>query len=283
MTEQELKELFEVLEAQGWKPQLCDTPVPLYDGRVPCGLPNDVGDVVCEMAMLPREYLPMNRVFMATVTGDSMKDADILAGDVVVVEAGVSISDGDIVLVRVDGECTLKTYCEDENGKPWLVPQNEDYEAFPLEESQTVYIAGRIRDIIRQAPRIKYKSCLRFINKAKARLSKPEEISQVQISRAIREIAPSITVARQWYAVFRAMVDLGVVGDEDFDAFCTMIKTEVPRHAHLPVRDEIQRMAIMSFTKPVSMWNPDNAPVQGKRFSDYLKTAKLTKQLLGNK
>ena len=44
MNEQELKELFEVLEAQGWKPQLCDTPVPLYDGRVPCGLPNDVDD-----------------------------------------------------------------------------------------------------------------------------------------------------------------------------------------------------------------------------------------------
>lgn len=281
MNEQELKELFEVLEAQGWKPQLCDTPVPLYDGRVPCGLPNDVGDVVCEMAMLPRGFLPMNSVFMATVTGDSMKDANILAGDIVVVEAGVSVSDGDIVLVRVDGECTLKTYCEDENGKPWLVPQNEDYEAFPLEESQTVYIAGRIRDIIRQAPRIKYKSCLRFINKAKARLSKPEEISQVQISRAIREIAPSITVARQWYAVYRVMADLNIVREDDFDTFIGMVKTEVPRHTNLPQRAEMQRMAVDSFSKPLALWRPDKAPVQGKRYNDYLAIAQKTKELLG--
>ena len=45
MTEQELKEVFELLEAQGWKPMLCDTPVPLYDNEVACGVPNGVGDV----------------------------------------------------------------------------------------------------------------------------------------------------------------------------------------------------------------------------------------------
>lgn len=280
MNEQELKDIFEILEAQGWKPRLCDTPVPFYDGRVPCGTPNEVGDVVCEMAMMPREYLPMNRVFCATVTGDSMKDANIFAGDIVVVESGVSISDGDIVLARIDGECTLKTYCEDENGMPWLVPQNAEYDAFPLEESQSVYVAGRVRDIIRQAPRIKYKSCLKFINRAKARQQEPEEIPQLRISQAIREIAPTITVARQWYAVFRAMTDLDIVSEENFEAFCAMIREEVPGHKHLPVRDELQRMAIMSFAKPVALWNSDNAPVRGKRFSDYLNTARKTKELL---
>ena len=282
MTE-ELKEIFKDLEEQGWEPRLCDTAVPFYDGCVPCGSPNGVGDVECEMAMMPREYLPTNRVFMATVTGDSMKDANIFAGDIVVVESGVSISDGDIVLVRIDGECTLKSYCEDENGNPWLVPQNAEYDAFPLKESQSIYVAGRVRDIIRQAPRIKYNACQKYIRKARAKQLEPEEISQVQISKTIREIAPTITVARQWYAVFRAMADMGLLGEEDFDTFCTMIKTEVPKHAHLPARDEIQRMAIMSFAKPVVLWNSDNAPVQGKRFNDYLKTAKQTKQLLGNK
>lgn len=280
MTEQEFKDIFDLLEAQGWKPMLCDTPVPLYDGRVPCGLPNDVGDVVCEMAMMPREYLPMNRIFLATVTGDSMKDANILAGDVVVVEAGVSISDGDIVLVRVDGECTMKTYCEDENGKPWLVPQNEDYEALPLEESQTVYIAGRIRDIIRQAPRIKYKSCLKFINKAKAKLSEPEGISPLQVSQAIREIAPLISVARQWYAVFKVMMDLDVVGTWDYDGFCSMVREELPDDKHLPKRLELQRMAVGCFAKSVIFWTESDAPVKGKRFDAYKRIALRTKELL---
>ena len=37
MTEQELKEIFELLEAQGLRPKLYDTPVPFYDEHVPCG------------------------------------------------------------------------------------------------------------------------------------------------------------------------------------------------------------------------------------------------------
>lgn len=280
MTEEELKEIFKDLEEQGWKPQLCDTPVPFYDGRVPCGSPNGVGDVECEMAMMPREYLPMNRVFMATVTGDSMKDANIFAGDIVVVESGVSISDGDIVLVRIDGEFTLKSYCEDENGNPWLVPQNAAYEAFPLKESQNIYVAGKARDIIRQAPRIKYNACQKYIKKAKEKLSEPEEISQVQISQTIREIAPMIESRRQWYAVFRAMADLNIVVEDDYDTFINMITTELPQHKCLPTRAEMLRIAVQSFAKPVVLWQTGNAPVKGKRYSEYLKIAKMTKELL---
>ena len=37
---------FEQMRAQGWDPQLCDTPVPYYDGRVPCGIPSGTGDIV---------------------------------------------------------------------------------------------------------------------------------------------------------------------------------------------------------------------------------------------
>ena len=37
MTEQELKEIFELLEAQGLRPRLCDTPVPYYDNGVHYG------------------------------------------------------------------------------------------------------------------------------------------------------------------------------------------------------------------------------------------------------
>ena len=278
MNEQELKDIFELLEAQGWKPMLCDTPVPFYDGRVPCGKPNGVGEVECELAMMSREYLPMNRVFMVTVTGESMRDANIFAGDVVLVESGASVSDGDIVLVNIDGECTLKTYCEDENGNPWLVPQNPEYDAFPLEENQSIYVAGKVRQIIRQAPRIKYKSCMKFIKAAKAKMA--EEIKPVQVTRAIREVAPMVEIGRQWYAVCRVLEDAGVVAEGDYDGFCQMVRAEVPEHPHLPVRDEIMRMATQSFKKPVGMWNELYAPVQGKRYKDYVKIAKKMQDLL---
>ena len=101
MTSQELKELFQSLEAQGWKPLLCDTPVPYYESPVVCGEPTGVGDIVEETRMLPKEFLSMQPEFIVTVRGDSMKDAGIVEGDAVKVETGVSIHDGDIVLVAV--------------------------------------------------------------------------------------------------------------------------------------------------------------------------------------
>ena len=33
--------------------------------------------------------------------------------------------------------------------------------------------------------------------------------------------------------------------------------------------DELQRMALLSFRKPVRQWTPKDAPVKGKRFKDY--------------
>ena len=280
MTDQEFERIFKLLEEQGWKPKLCDTPVPIYENTVPCGPPNGVGDVVCDIALMPRELLPLKHVFGASVTGESMKDANIFPGDIVMIEAGAAISDGDIVLVYIDGECTLKTYCEDENGMPWLVPQNADFEAFPLKEDQTIYVVGKVRNIIRQAPRIKYNACQSFIKKAKAKRSESEEFSQVQISKAIREIAPLIDARRKWYAVYRTMVDLSIVKEDDFDSFIEMVKIEVPSHQCLPTRAEMLRIAIQSFTKPVALWRVGNAPVKGKRYNEYLRIAQRTAEIL---
>ena len=66
MTEQELQELFQLLEAQGLRPELYDTPVPYYDNRVPCGTPHDLGDVV------PDGYM-MNILIGKKVAGSSIK------------------------------------------------------------------------------------------------------------------------------------------------------------------------------------------------------------------
>ncbi len=281
MTSQDLKELFQLLEAQGWQPLVCDTAVPFYESPVVCGEPMGIGDIVEETRMLPKEFLSMQPEFIVTVKGDSMKDAGIVEGDAVKVETGVSIHDGDIVLVMLDGEFTLKCYCEDEDGTPWLVPQNPAYEPFSLKETQNVWILGRVSKVIKQMPRINYRSCMKLIKKAKAGQPEPKEISQLQVSRAIREVAQSVTVARQWYAVYRTMADLCIVGEGDFDTFIEMVKTEVPRHPNLPTRTELQRMAVDSFAKPVALWRVGNAPVQGKRYNDYMTIAQQTKELLG--
>ena len=94
-------------------------------------------------------------------------------------------------------------------------------------------------------------------------------ITSEHVSWCIREIAPEVNVARQWYAVYRAMVDKDVLKVEDFETFCAMVVKEVPEHEHLPTVVEMQRLAILSFRKPIKKWDPSDAPVKGERFKAY--------------
>jgi len=282
MTNQEIKEALKQLEEQGWQPLVCDTAVPFYESAVLCGEPTGIGDVVEETRMLPKEFLSMQPEFIVTVKGDSMKDAGIVEGDAVKVETGISIHDGDIVLAMIDGDFTLKCYCEDEEGTPWLVPQNPAYEPFSLRETQNVWILGRVSKVIKQTPRINYRSCMKLIKKAKEGQAEPKEISPQQVAKTIREMASQITVARQWYAVFKAMMEADVVKQWDYDAFCILIREEVPNHHHLPTRLELQRMAIGSFARSIVLWTENDAPVRGKRFDTYKRLARQAKEMLGD-
>ena len=48
--------MFEQMRAQGLNPRVCDTPVPYYENKVPCGVPAEVGDTTTdECMMMPRE------------------------------------------------------------------------------------------------------------------------------------------------------------------------------------------------------------------------------------
>ena len=280
MTIDELKALFQELEKQGLNPMLCDREIPMYDASVPCGNPTICSGESVDMASFPKELLSIQPEFMVSVKGDSMKDVGITTGDMVKVMADTTPYDGDIVLAYIDGECTLKTYCEDEDGQIWLVPQNEAYHPILLDGKMNVRIFGTVKEIVKRAPRVAYKQCIRAIRKERTAAVKAQQISKRRIRFAIREIAPNVVIGRQWYAVYRAMADLKVVTENDYEQFCTMVKDEVPEHEHLPVRDEIQRLAMLSFAKPVNLWREDNAPVQGKRFNDYLCLAQEMKRLL---
>ena len=59
------------------------------------------------------------------------------------------------------------------------------------------------------------------------------------------------------------------------------VKLTSVHHKALPIRAEMQRMAVQSFAKPVALWRAGNAPVQGKRYNDYLKIAQQMMRLLG--
>ena len=84
--------------------------------------------------------------FSVNVVGDSMIDAGICEGDIVIAEKGEKVKDGDIVIANVDGDFTLKYY-RNKNGKIWLEPANSKYpNIVPQNELQIVgIVTGLVR------------------------------------------------------------------------------------------------------------------------------------------
>ena len=78
--------------------------------------------------------------YLVKVKGDSMIDAGIQPGDLVIVERGREPKPGDVVVAQVDGEWTLKYY-EKKNGKVVLRPGNKKY---PRIVPQTELVIGGV-------------------------------------------------------------------------------------------------------------------------------------------
>ena len=271
MTEEEA---FLLMEEQGWHPMPCDTPVPVYDVPASCGLPTPVGNETNDVTMLPKDFVKSMDAFVIRAKGDSMIGANIIDGDFVLVDKTAQVYDSDIVVVLIDGECVLKCYCTDDDGQTWLAPRNDAYDAIPVREGQDLFIFGVVTEVWRKSPRVTHRECIDVVNRTKRRARKPKEVSLSEVQAAIRDIAPKVTNGRQWFAVYRALADRKLVGEECFEAFCRLVAEAVPEHPRLPVYTEMQRMSVMCFAKPIWQWQADNAPVTGKRYLDYLMLAK---------
>jgi repressor LexA len=75
-----------------------------------------------------------HRSFALQVRGESMVDAEIYDGDMVVVEPR-DPQDGDIVAALIDGETTLKRYIQKNGEPPYLKAENKFYpELYPIND-----------------------------------------------------------------------------------------------------------------------------------------------------
>ena len=97
-------------------------------GRVRAGLPEPASQEQPDVLTID-DYLidDPNRTALVTVRGDSMKDAGLLDGDLVVVETNAATRPGDIVVAVVDGEMTVKTLRLNRKGQYFLEPANPAY------------------------------------------------------------------------------------------------------------------------------------------------------------
>ena len=115
--------------------------VPLL-GKITAGSPIEAIENPDEMFALPSYLIPKNKeVFTLNVSGESMINAGILDGDIVIVEKRNTARNGEIVVAMTDeNEVTLKTYYK-EDGYFRLQPQNDTMDPIILNNVTILGIA----------------------------------------------------------------------------------------------------------------------------------------------
>jgi SOS regulatory protein LexA len=117
-------------------------------GLVTAGLPASVDEELADTVSLD-DLLIEKRAFtyMLEVDGDSMIDAHIEKGDMVLVEKTDVAKDGQIVIAEVDGEFTMK-YFREKGNKRWLEPANKNYK--PIYPEHSLNINAVLKAVIRK-------------------------------------------------------------------------------------------------------------------------------------
>ncbi|MFA6585922.1 MAG: transcriptional repressor LexA [Candidatus Paceibacterota bacterium] len=121
--------------------------IPLL-GYVTAGLPATVEEELLDTVSLD-DFLIQKKEFMymLEVDGDSMIDAHIEKGDMVIVERANTAKDMQIVIAEVDGEFTMK-YFRKEGNKVWLEPANKNYQ--PIYPTQSLNVIAVLKAVIRK-------------------------------------------------------------------------------------------------------------------------------------
>jgi SOS regulatory protein LexA len=121
----------------------------LAESPVHAGLPNPIDDAEGD-ALTIDDYLieRPSQTVLVRVKGDSMMDAGILEGDLVVVEKAAAAKRGDIVIAIVDGQFTLKRLDLD-RGSFVLKPENKAYPVIRPEGTLEIFgvMVGLVRKL----------------------------------------------------------------------------------------------------------------------------------------
>ncbi|GAA1716143.1 transcriptional repressor LexA [Kribbella yunnanensis] len=121
-----------------------NVPVPVV-GDIAAGTPISAIEHVDDVMQLPRELTGRGNVFGLRVRGESMIDAAICDGDIVVVRQQHEAHSGQIVAAMIDEEATVKVY-KRRNGHVFLEPRNP---AFEVIDGDNAAILGIVVSVLR--------------------------------------------------------------------------------------------------------------------------------------
>lgn len=125
------------------------TSVPLL-GEIAAGAPVVADENVEEVLALPESLVGQGSLFMLRIRGDSMIDAGVHDGDLVVVRQQPVVEQGDMCAVIIDGEATVKFFRRTPEGRITLDPANDAYDPIPVGEHEESGVLGRVVAVLRR-------------------------------------------------------------------------------------------------------------------------------------
>lgn len=122
--------------------------VPLV-GEIAAGGPIVAEERVDTVLPLPKDLVGDGPLFMLRVRGESMIDAAVLDGDLVVVRQQPRVEQGEMCAALIDGEATVKFFRRTRSGEVFLDPANERFEPIPVTADQDASIMGKVVSVLR--------------------------------------------------------------------------------------------------------------------------------------
>jgi len=122
--------------------------LPLYTARISAGFPSPADDYLDKKLDL-NEYLIKHpaSTFFVRVDGDSMIDAGIHSGDILIVDRALEPTGNSIVIAVIDGDLTVKRI-KKTNDKLFLLAENPNYPLIEIKPDMSFEVWGVVSYVI---------------------------------------------------------------------------------------------------------------------------------------
>lgn len=122
----------------------------LINAGISAGFPSPAGDFKQERISLDKELIKNKEAtFFARVSGESMINAGLEDGDLIVIDRSLEPTNNKIAVCFIDGEFTVKRLQVKKN-KIWLKPENTNYKAIEVKEDNELIIWGIVTNVIKK-------------------------------------------------------------------------------------------------------------------------------------
>ena len=111
-------------------------------GKITAGIPIYAHEDQSDSFLVSKSLIGDSEAFMLKVRGNSMINAHILDGDLIIVRKQNTCEEGDIIAALIEDEATVKRFGK-KNGIPYLFPENDEYSPIPF-NAEGCRILGKV-------------------------------------------------------------------------------------------------------------------------------------------